>query len=199
MYKVPSEFEDQLDNVFHGRFRVRWSEKRHEFQLEQKVGTGQVLAPPPLDPDSSTDRYDTYSDEWIRARDGFFLVMSLRNGDRMPCPVCGLTVRVPIMETRESHCEFCRDKGRDGRYVAAFYPLNHILIEHIRDIDPYNGGVERRRKRAKQRPNETKKMDELKQDLDLSDYIVGKDSRNQVEANPMVGYGPKGPDKSIRF
>lgn len=190
MYSVPDDFQSQLDNAFHGRFRVRWSYKRAEFQLEQKVGTGQVLLPPPIDPDAISPYYDTYSDEWIRARDGYFLVMSLRNGDRMPCPICGLEVRVPIRETKESHCDYCRSHGRDGRYVAAFYPLNHLLIEKIQDLDPLNGGIGRARRRMLDKRGVAQKA-ELKQNLDQADYIVTSDSRNQIEGNPHSGYGQK--------
>jgi hypothetical protein len=188
MYTVPSEFQRELDNVFHGRFRIRWSQKKEEFQLEQKVGTGQVLLPPPVDPDAPS-HFDTYSDEWVRARDGYFFIMSLRNGDRMPCPVCGLEVPVPIMETTESICEHCRIKGRDGKYRAAFYPFNHILIQHIMDIDPYFDNAHHIRDRMRAR--QIAKMARTQKDaIDAADYAV-INSKNQVEDNPMTGYGPK--------
>lgn len=189
MYQAPSDFVSQLDAMFHGRFRIRWSDKRHEFQLEQKVHTGQVMMPPPIDPDAP-DHFDTYSDEWIRARDGYFLTMSLRNGDRMPCPVCGLTVPVPVMETRESMCEHCKAHGRDGRYIAAFYPeWNHILLEHIRAIDPLSSDINRTRKAMRARQIEKMERDNRMAVQMGEDAVI--DNKNQVEDNPMTGYGPK--------
>lgn len=190
MYTLPEDFSKTLYDTFHGKYRIRWSDKRSEFQLEQKVATGQVLDPPSINPDAITPYYDTYDDNWIRARDGYFYVMSLRNGDRMPCPVCGLTVKVPIMETRESVCESCRNHGRDGRYVAAFYPFNHVLIEHLLDIDPENGGPQRVRARIRAKQIDRKSR-EFKTELDRSDYAV-LENKTQIEQNPMSGYGPKG-------
>lgn len=188
MYSIPSDFQADLDEMFHGRFRLRWSDKRGEFHLEQKVGTGQVLLPPPIDPEVP-DRFDTYSDEWVRARDGYFYVMSIRTGDRMPCPVCGLTVSVPLMETRESHCFNCQLHGRDGRYFAAYYPLNHILLQHIRDIDPYFDTAHNIRKRMKAK-DIARREREMKEKIDRGDNAI-LDNKNQVEDNPMVGYGPR--------
>lgn len=188
MHTIPSSFEAELNDMFHGRYRIRWSHKREEFQLEQKVQTGQVLVPPPIDPDAP-DHFDTYSDEWIRARDGYFLTMSLRHGDRMPCPVCGSTVKVPIMETRESFCENCQRHGRDGRYIAAYYPeWNHTLLEHIRAIDPYLSDISRTRKAMRARQIEKMERDR-KDAVDRADLAI-IDNKNQVEDNPMVGYGP---------
>jgi hypothetical protein len=189
---LSSDFATQLHDEFGGRFRIRWSDKMHEFQLEQKVMTGQIMPPPLISDEDSltaTARYDTYDDNWIRARDGYFYVMSLRNGDRMPCPICGLTVPVPVLETRESVCEGCKLHGRDGRYVAAFYPFNHLLLEHLHDIDPLNGGPIR--VRARMRAKQLAKNERmLKADLDVADYHV-INNRTQVEGNGMVGYGPK--------
>ena len=183
---VPTQFERQLQEEFNGRFRIRWSQKLKEFQIEQKVFTGQIM-PPPFD--ENKGEYDTYSDEWVRASDGYFLVMSIRNGDRMPCPVCGLTVKVPIMETRESHCQGCIEHGRDGRYVAAYYPLNHVLIEHLHDIDPWNGGPERVRLRM--RAKQLAKQDrDMKLVLDEGEERTA-DDRLQLDQVPMVGYGHK--------
>lgn len=180
-----SEFAERLFNTFNGRFRLRWSDKRHEFHLEQRVHTGQII-PPPTD---ESGAWDTFDDDYQRARDGYVYVMSLRNGDRMPCPICGFTVAVPIMETRESVCDYCRAQGRDGRYVAAFYPLNHVLIEHLQDIDPFNGGPERVRKRIRARQIE-RNARELRAQLDEADMMV-IDDKYQIEQRPMVGYGPK--------
>lgn len=186
MYSIPDEFASELEDMFHGRFRLRWSEKRACFMLEQKVQTGQLLAPPPIDPDAP-DHFDTYSDEWIRFRDGYFLTMEIRPGDRMPCPVCGLEVKVPILETRESICFNCVLQGRDGKYKAAYYPLNHLLLQHIRDIDPYFDTIHNIRKRLEARDRE-RIARITREQVEKADAVV-LDNKNQIEDNPMVGFG----------
>lgn len=191
---ISSEFQERLDEVFHGRFRVRWSDKMHEFQLEQKVATGQLMSPPPQDPEAETERWDTYDDNFIRARDGYFYVMSIRNGDRMPCPICaGLDgqhteLKVPVFETRETVCYRCQLMGRDGRFAAVHFDLDDRFIEHIRNLDPETDGPQRARQRI--RANRARHQNRLQAELDAADYAV-QFNKNQVDNNPMVGYGPK--------
>jgi hypothetical protein len=121
------EFLARLKEVSDGRFRIRWSVARGEYHIEQKVETAADL---PI-------RISEIDDSLICARDGYWFVFAIRNGDRMACPACGLTIKVPVMEFKEAVCDHCRTKGRDGRYPAAFWPLNDRLIEHIRMIDPF--------------------------------------------------------------
>jgi len=126
---VPVAFQRRLESEFNGRLRARWSRARGEFHIEQQVGRA-VLAP-------------TYVSDWdddtIRARDGYGFVMAIRPGTRMPCPECGITLDVPVMHSAEVKCPFCRTKGKDGRYPAAYYPLEgDALIQHLRRIDPLN-------------------------------------------------------------
>ena len=65
----------------------------------------------------------------------------------MPCPTCGLEIKVSVLEMKESVCPRCSRMGkRDGRFAVVYYPLNHILLEHLRFIDPLNGGGERVKK-----------------------------------------------------
>jgi hypothetical protein len=121
------EFLGRLQHEFDGRFRIRWSVARGEYHVEQKVETAVDL---PI-------RTSAIDDDLIRARDGYWFVFAIRSGDRMACPQCGLTMKVPVMKFQETSCSNCRAHGRDGRYPAAFYPLNDRLIEHIRQIDPF--------------------------------------------------------------
>lgn len=105
----------------------------------------------------------------------------------MPCPICGMDVEVPQLETRESTCTYCRVAGRDGRYKAAYYPLNHILIDHLKDIDPERDGPHRVKQRltARRIQRESRK---LKDELDEADAQV-IDHKNQLSDTGMVGYG----------
>src|SRR5688500_16541104 len=100
-YRNP-QFEREFESAFNGRFRIRWSDKRQEYHVEQKMPLSHPhLIPPQVQNDTGGLEYDTYSDEWIRARDGYFFTMAVRNGTKMPCPVCHLTVDVPHMVTAE--------------------------------------------------------------------------------------------------
>lgn len=128
--EAPPAFTRQLDDVFNGRLRIRWSAKRREFHIEQKVGR---MAPNPC-------HIDEGDDDLIRARDGYIYVMSIRPGDRMPCPDCDYQLSVPVMDTADIRCPYCQLKGRTTRVVAGYWPLNERLIEHLRRIDPLRGG-----------------------------------------------------------
>ncbi len=101
---------------------------REEWHIEYKVGRGQGVV----------DFYVSgYDDAAIRAKDGFQFLMAVREGDRMPCPRCGYTLRVPLFSTAEVKCEYCVMCGRDGRYSACFFPLDgDSLIQHLRMLDP---------------------------------------------------------------
>ena len=38
MSTIPESFAERLDAAFKGRLRIRWSDARKEYHLEQKVG-----------------------------------------------------------------------------------------------------------------------------------------------------------------
>lgn len=179
-----ADFEREFFKAFDGRFRIRWSDMKQEYHIEQKVRRGLEIEPAK---NEKTGILDTYSDEYIRARDGYFYVMAIRAGDKMPCPICGLTVPVPQLHTAESHCEYCKVMGRDGRYIAAYYPLNNVLIEHIKTLDPHTDGPvqSRKRIRAAQLKFEAEKQSKA---LDAADDMI-KFNNNQVMNVPMTGYG----------
>lgn len=183
---LSSEFQRQLDSKFHGRFRLRWSDKAQVFHLEQKVATGQVMEPP-IDP--ITNEWDAYDDGFIRARDGYFYIMTVTTGDRMRCPLDHTELKVSIMHTGETKCAQCQHVGRDGRFAAGYFPLNHILLDYINDIDPLNGGPlrVRERMRAKQLARAAKEIPAAV--LQSEENVL--DNQNQVDLKPMVGYGPK--------
>jgi hypothetical protein len=186
------DFHQQLHDQFGGRFRVRWSDKQQEYHLEQKAERGRVDLPPSTD---EFGRWDTYDDLYIRARDGYHLIMRIRNGDRMPCPICGLEVKVPVMETRETHCERCRVQGRDGRIAAAFFPLGDRLLEHLRYIDPMSNGPQRAHQRVRAHQLATNER-RRKEALDEAEHQV-MFNRLQVENTPMSGYGQKTAQRGV--
>lgn len=125
--QAPIEFQNRLSRLFDNRLRIRWSDKRSEWHIEYKVGRGRT-------PNFFVSSYD---DNAIRAKDGYAFLLAIRPGDRMPCPKCHYTIKVPIREFGESRCEYCVLNGKDGRYPAAFFPLEgDSLIQHLSHLDP---------------------------------------------------------------
>lgn len=127
---IPTAFAERLKRAFGGRLRIRWSVRDREYRVEQRVGRA-VTAPIRIDDDR---------DDLICARDGFDYVLSVRSGDRMPCPTCEWTeLKVPIREFRDIRCPYCATKGKQGRTVAGYFPLDDSLITHLQMIDPLRG------------------------------------------------------------
>lgn len=191
-YVVPDEWRQRFLAEFPD-YRVRWSLKKGCWQLEQQCGRGAL---PPL-------RIDEADDSLVRARDGYWLVMEFSPGDRMPCPgviqnnprqVCGWPMKVAMRESRESTCSVCRSKGRDGRTMAAHWPFDELLLEHLRFTDPLKGGTIRQRLKADARNAAMLKEAERQQSdfntsLDYVDYrwisgIASSTGRQRNTINP---------------
>lgn len=170
---------EQLERVFGGRLRIRWSPRLREFHIEQKVGR-MALAP---------IRVDEGDDDMVRARDGYWFVMSIRQGDRMPCPDCGFELKVPVMDTADIRCEYCALRGRTTRVVAGFWPLNERLIEHLRRIDPLRG-EQTELAEAADRHN---RLLVASKEAELSDTVIssGSEQYNRLVGIPQVGYTGK--------
>ncbi len=127
---IPTNFENRLTRLFDGRLRIRWSVRAREWRIEQKVGRAIV---PPI-------RIEEDRDDLICARDGYDYVLSVRSGDRMPCPSCEWTeLPVPVKEFRDIRCPYCASKGKQGRTVAGYFPLDDSLITHLQMLDPLRG------------------------------------------------------------
>lgn len=145
-YVVPDDFRHRLVTEFPD-YRIRWSLRTYQWQLEQRVGSG-ALPPHRLDPSD---------DSLIRAADGYWLIMEFRPGDRFACiglvdkftnQRCGMTLKAPFREGREIVCPHCRKAGRDGRAIAAYWPFDEALLEHLRFGDPLKGGTVKQRVKA---------------------------------------------------
>lgn len=129
MRTAPSAFTRRLDREFGGRLRIRWSSERGEWHVEQRVARAHL----------AQHRLNDNDDAGIRQRDGYDYLMAIREGDRMPCPRCGRTVKVPVMVQGEARCSAC-----DTRYGAAYFPLDgDALMQYLRRLDPYLGWRDR--------------------------------------------------------
>lgn len=178
--KPPEYFDAKLSRLFDNRLRIRWSFKREEWHLEYKVGRGKI---PNL-------FVGEYNDTMIRARDGYGLFMIIRPGDRMPCPWCGFTVKVPIQEMKEATCDYCKLNGKDGRIPAAFYPLEgDTLIQHLIKMDPmrtYRDGIA---KRVDEQNDRVLKSAERKFENDIQ--AITKENYKDLVGIQSVGYTGK--------
>jgi hypothetical protein len=180
LMEAPTDFTERLDQAFGGRLRIRWSPLRQEFQIEQKVGRA-VVAPYWI---------DEGNDDLIRARDGYDYIMSVRPGDRMPCPSCYLPLAVPVMDTEEISCGYCRLQGRATRVVAGFWPLDtDHLIEHLRKIDPLRG-AQKELTAAADRRNRLL-LESMETAALAPGYAAFDDNYNRLVGIPQVGFTGK--------
>lgn len=174
---APQEFVERLERMFDGRLRIRWSQSQREWHIEQKVGFGRI---PPA-------RIDEGSDDLIRARDGYHFVMAVRQGDRMPCPKCGLTLRVPVRDTVDVHCGYCKLRGRTSSVVCGYWPLDDTLLTHLRKIDPTRD-VDLAAEADAQNVLLLKSMED---DAVAAGNAEASDLYNRIVGIPQVGYTGK--------
>lgn len=179
MNRVPDAFARRMKDEFGSRLRIRWSERRREFHIEQQIGRGEVIAPP--------RKAGTYSDEWIAAKDGYARVMTIRVGDRMPCSNCNATLKVPVLKTGRVTCHRC-NRGM----VAAHFPLEgDALIQHLRSIDPLsNPEVERQTLQAL-RQHEAATERSAERELSTYSEAMWKDNFTRLFGIQSVGYTGK--------
>jgi hypothetical protein len=137
-----AEFNQRLQTEFGGRLRARWAPTQREIHIEQKVGRG--IWDPPLPSHKITPKTEALQfEKRERAKDGYAFVMAVKPGDRTACPVCHLSVRVPVMRIEEAVCLYCRSRNRDTTFMAVYFPLGEVLIDHLKKIDPERDGVQR--------------------------------------------------------
>lgn len=125
-------------------------------------------------------------DDLIRARDGYHFVMAITPGDRKPCPSCNYKLTVPVMETVDMRCPYCQLRGRQTRVVAGFWPLNDLLIEHLRKLDPLRGASEELAAEADRRNKAL--MKSLEADVSNQGMAALDDNYNRLVGIQQVGY-----------
>lgn len=131
---VPEWFEEQLEREFRGELRLRWSEQRKEWHIEQRVGRA-ALSPP--------KRWDPHSDRLVRARDGYHFFGAIQPRTTRTCPSCKWPIQVPELTFKEAQCGYCGYKGLSGRMVLAYFPLGWQLIDWLKKHDPTRDHMKR--------------------------------------------------------
>lgn len=176
---APREFLKRLESEFRGRYRLRWSNQRGEWLIEEKLQRGEF----------GSFSLDEESDVFIRMRDGYGLVCTIRTGDRMPCPRCRTTLPVPVKEFAEVVCGFCKQQGRKATTIAGFFPLNDDLIYHLRRINPDMPWHETQLMEVNTANAQREK--ELDREVDNVSEAVWGDNHRQLFNTPTTGYTPR--------
>lgn len=176
MYRVSTAFAGQLTQKFQGRLRLRWSQARHEYQLEQKVRRGLALGPV----------RDSHDDEGIRRRDGYHYVLSIQPGTRMACPRCASELAVPVCEFREVTCAWCKLQGYEHRVSAGYFPLNDTLLEYLQRLDPEHEAS--RATRAHVDRHNLAHQAQLHQSVLNATTDKANDDFRRIAGIPMTGY-----------
>ncbi len=105
----------------------------------------------------------------------------------MPCPECEWAeLKVPVRDFVDIRCPYCQSKGRQGRVVAGFWPLDDTLIAHLQKIDPLRG-ASKELAAAADRRNEAKLAAEERK---LSNIVTsaGADRYNSLVGIPQFGF-----------
>ena len=178
MSQVPEEFQERLNREFRGRLRLRWSDQKQEYHLEQKVSRALASFP--------THESD---DESIRLRDGYLYLLSIRAGTRMPCPRCQLELQVPVREIREISCQFCKLSGREHRVVAGYFPLDDRLVDYLKRLDPERDASWEVRNAVEAHNQHL--MEQQRQQVLNSSLDKMNDDFSRIAGIPSVGYTGK--------
>jgi hypothetical protein len=168
----PESFTSALTAQFGGRFRCRWSQARHRWQLEKKVATA-ILPPAPVDP---------RNDDIIRAVDGYDFYAEVCPGTTTACEHCGGDMKATIRSFTRTTCERCGEKS-----IACFWPLTDSLLEQLRSTDPDRGGYRRLKEELAQATIERKRK-QLQQRQEAF-FGVLEDARFWM--HEKVGYGSR--------
>jgi len=180
----PDTFSDKLERTFRGRLRIRWSSQLGEWHIEQRVRRAFVDGQRP-----KKKGWDESRDEYVRYRDGYVHILSVRTGDRMPCPKCSTDLKVPYNRTEVIKCAMCHLRGKQSFVPAMFVPLNDVLIGYLQNLDPENDASERLNEdvdRANALLAQTMERDAL--NAGESEML---DRYNRIVGIPQFGYSGK--------
>lgn len=180
MYQAPASFLSKLKAEFNGRLRIRWSDAKNEFHIEQQVG--RAALPP---------RYIGLEDDrGIRARDGYHFILSVKAGNHVPCRTCNFTCPVPELRTGEIKCSRCGFQGRRAtKEFGGYWPLNDLLIDYLKGIDPERDG----HLRASKEQDLANARVELSRKRNIFNTVeaAAYDDKYQLFGTPFSGYTGK--------
>lgn len=182
---IPEEFVERLEREFGQKYRIRWSDARNEYHIEQKVRRGLAEGFANVNP-KNRRQWRARHDDLVRVRDGYVLTMAVKPGNFTHCSECNSKIPVPSYDTAVIQCEFCKMKGRARYEIAGYFPINDALLYHLKKIDAHSGGTERVRE-AVDRGN---RMLEREQSGNLRRPIEAavRERFNRLVGIPQFGY-----------
>lgn len=139
---IPEFVTEQIERRFGGRFRLRWSNVENVFLYEQKVRRALAEGFAPKEFKSERHRKQTY-EAHVRRQDGYMLTMKIAAGTTVECPTCGGDIKVPAFRSAQTHCGFCKSKGRQSVFNGGYWPIGDTLLDHLDKMDPDRGGLDR--------------------------------------------------------
>lgn len=180
--RVPEWFAHQLDVEFRGRFRVRWSNARHCFVIDEVTGRGTAMAPMRFYRKVQRLRPDLREEYLFRMAHGTTPYVEVYPGTRASCPACLSDVSLKTHTWEFAHCRAC---GKD--FKAVHYELGWMLLEQLRYNDFERGGDERQVEEM-DRANEAKEKGEVRENRNVLEAVV-KDNWNQIAGIKSVAVG----------
>lgn len=131
---TPLHFQGRLKALFQDRLRLRWSLAFGAWLIEQKVGRAAFEVP-----------YDApWNDRVIQMRDGYAQVMLVAPGTSMPCPACARPLTLAPLDIVEIRCAHCASQRHDVSLLGGYFPLDEVLLDHLKLIDPERGDLPER-------------------------------------------------------
>jgi hypothetical protein len=168
-------FEAELFTRLGREYRLRFSDFKKTWLIEQHVGRGSFETP---------DTHD--SDAAIRVRDGYALVLESQTRSVIPCRVCGGALVVPVMRTMEVPCKSCELLyGKATRHFLGYYPLSEGLLVKLESTSPKRGmawAQEMKLANARLRQSALR-------DHDNYTEAVARDWFPRIADIPQVGFG----------
>lgn len=170
-------FEQELKTRLGEDYRLRWSESRHVWMIEQQAGKETSV------PVESGD------DVAIRARDGYTLVMEFSDIPTAACPQCFQRYTLPHLKIGEVKCRMCDALGYDRQIMTVgFFPLCDALLEYLERTSLKRHDAWRKEFHA--RAEKLKK--DRKRKFDNHCEAVGKDYYNNAAGVLQFGYTKAG-------
>jgi hypothetical protein len=125
------------------------------------------------------DGHVVVTDDWIRAREGYWAIMDIREHERFPCRKCGRDLKVPILKTAEVVC------ACGARSVAAFFPLDgDAVLQKVRALDRQDYKALAKALTARDQA----RLQMLDKDHANDLEAISRDIFPQVVGIPQVGY-----------
>lgn len=176
MYTPPQDFVNKLEAEFPG-YRIRWSQKRHLWQLEQRCGRSAL---------PGTYPEDKFDDGTIRAAEGYWLILEVSPRPYTKCPECGFHFDLPELQIKEAKCDYCISRDLDARWMLGYFPLGEALLNQLRKTDPKRDGI--RKLSARVDAKNKARLKAIKAAADDTMEYAMKDNRNAIFENVQFGY-----------